>query len=75
MKYLNAIHQFFITVDVGSEVEAGGYAILEKHHPNFLPVCVVHGGVKGDKLEIRLKGLQFLVKAGVEHTHVVISHV
>ena len=58
-----------------SEVEARGYAILKKHHPNFLPVGVVHSGVEGDELEIGPKGLQFLMERGVKHAHVVISHV
>lgn len=74
-RYFNAVHEFFVAVNVRSEVEACGNLVLEEHHPNFLPVGVVHGGVEGDELEIGFVWVQFFVDGVVEHAHVVVGDV
>lgn len=58
-----------------SEVKTGRYAVLEEHHPHFLPVCVVHGGVEGNELQFGTVWLQLFFEAAIKHTHVVVGHV
>jgi hypothetical protein len=60
---------------VCSEVKAGRYTVLEKHHPYLLPICVVHSGIEGNELKFGTVWLQLFLQTAIKHAHIVVGHV
>jgi hypothetical protein len=70
-RYFEIVHDLLVVVDVSLVVEAGQDAVLEEHHPHFLPVGEEHGEVEGGELEVGVVGTQLVLHRRVVQTHVV----